>query len=144
MEGLRLVREAGSLPIEPCCRCGSAGCPWDRIAGSPMCPDCQESMALGEGPPLRTNVEPRSCAICQRTGTLRYLTYPLHRAEPSEIDLCGGHFEALLGRRLKRREFRSLLQQLQALGVGVKQVFLLHEAFYDLQGASLQPIRQSW
>ena len=144
MDELRLIREAGASPLAPCCRCGSAGSPWDRIAGCPMCPDCQEALALGEGPPLRESVESRPCAICQRTGTLRYLTYPLHAAEPIEIDLCGGHFEALLGRRLERRAFRRLSRQLQTLGVGVKQVFLLHEAFYDRQGSSLQPIRQTW
>jgi hypothetical protein len=74
---------------------------------------------------------------------LPYLTYPLHASAPVEIDLCGGHFEALLGRRLERNSFRVLARQLQLLGVGVKQVFLLHEAFYDRQGRSLQPIQET-
>jgi hypothetical protein len=144
VDGLRLLRDVESSPAQPCGRCGAAGCPWDRIAGCPMCPDCQEALALGEAPPLREQIEPRPCAVCQRIGTLRYLTYPLHSAEPIEIDLCGGHFEALLGRRLQRRAFRRLSQQLQMLGVAVKQIFLLHEAFYDPKGCSLQPIQESW
>ncbi|HBI45629.1 MAG TPA: hypothetical protein DDY78_22675 [Planctomycetales bacterium] len=143
MSGLRLITEAGNTPMEPCVRCLAGGCPWDHVAGNPMCPDCQEALALGESEPLRQRVESKSCAICQRAGTLPYLTYPLHAAAPVEIDLCGGHFEALLGRRLGRNSFRVLERQLQLLGVNVKQIFLLHEAFYDRQGRSLQPIPQT-
>ena len=73
-----------------------------------------------------------------------YLTYPLHSEEPVEIDLCGGHCEALLGRRLDRPAFRRLQRLLQAEGVGVAQVFLLHEAFYDRHGRPLQPIPETW
>lgn len=109
-----------------------------------MCPDCQEALAQGEAPPLRERVDGRACAICQQTGTLRYLTYPLHMLEPIEIDLCAGHFQALLARRLDRAAFRRLQQQLQTIGVGVRQVFLLHEAFYDARGRPLQPIQEAW
>jgi hypothetical protein len=143
MSGLRLITEAGSTTTEPCGRCLAAGCPWDRVAGQPMCPDCQEALALGLSAPLRQRVETKQCAICGRDGTLPYLTYPLHATAPVEIDLCGGHFEALLGRRLERNSFRVLERQLQLLGVSVKQIFLLHEAFYDHQGRSLQPIHES-
>ena len=107
MEGLRQIRKPDKSALEPCSRCGSAGCPWDRIAGHAMCPDCQETLALGDGPPLRARVESASCAICQRSGTLRDPTYPLHCEEPIEIDLCGGHFEALLSRRLERPHFAA-------------------------------------
>ncbi len=82
--------------------------------------------------------------VCGRDGTVCYLTYPLHSAEPVEIDLCGGHCEALLGRRLERSAFRRLERLLQAAGVNVKEIFLLHEAFYDRQGRPLQPIRETW
>jgi hypothetical protein len=143
MSGLRLITGAGSAMMEPCARCLAGGCPWDRVAGRPMCPDCQEALALGLGAPLRQPVELRPCAICARVGALPYLTSPLHGTAPVEIDLCGGHFEALLGRRLKRNSFRVLEQQLQLLGVGVKQIFLLHEAFYDRKGRSLQPIQET-
>src|ERR1700676_1122656 len=98
MDGLRQIREQGVPPIEPCGRCQASGCPWDRIGGTPMCPDCQEALDHGEAPPLRERVEKRPCAVCQQTGTLRYLTYPLHLVHPIEIDLCAGHFQALLGR----------------------------------------------
>jgi hypothetical protein len=144
MDGLRLVADAGCSPLDPCGRCGAAGCPWDRIAGKPMCPDCQESLALGEGPALVESVEARPCAVCRRAGTLRYLTYPLHTAEPLEIDLCGRHFQALLSRRLDRNAYHQLVRQLQALGVAPQQVFLLHEAFYDGHGRPLQPVPDPW
>src|SRR5436305_846728 len=126
MSGLRLITEVASTPMEPCARCLAGGCPWDRVAGDPMCPDCQEALALGLSAPLRLRVEMRPCAICGRDGTLPYLTYPLHAAAPIEIDLCGNHFEALLGRRLERNSFRVLERQLKLIGVGVKQIFLLH------------------
>jgi hypothetical protein len=144
MEGLRRVHEAEGSAAAPCGRCGAAGCPWDRIAGRPMCPDCQESLALGEGPMLRERVEAAPCAVCGRAGTLRYLTYPLRSQEPIELDLCGAHFEALLGRRLDRRAFRRLERMLRTAGVDVQQVFLLHEAFYDRQGEALQPAPEAW
>jgi hypothetical protein len=144
MDGLRQVREVVHSPAEPCGRCQAAGCPWDRIAGKPMCPDCQEALAHGETPPLRERVDSARCAVCQQTGTLRYLTYPLHVAEPIEIDLCAGHFQALLARRLDRNAFRRLEQQLQTFGVSVRQLFLLHEAFYDGKGRPLQPIQEAW
>jgi hypothetical protein len=143
MSGPRLLTEASSAILEPCVRCLAGGCPWDRVAGQPMCPDCQEALALGLSAPLRQRIDMKQCAICGRDGTLPYITYPLHATAPLEIDLCGGHFEALLGRRLKRNSFRVLEQQLQLLGVGVKQIFLLHEAFYDRKGRSLQPIQET-
>ena len=144
MEALRRIRRGSGPPIEPCGRCGAVGCPWDRLAGRPMCPDCQEALAIGEGPLLRERGESLTCAVCGSEGTLRYLTYPLHSSEPVEIDLCGGHCDALLGRRLARAAFRRLERLLRAAGVGVQEVFLLHEAFYDRQGRHLQPIREAW
>lgn len=143
MSGLRQITKTESPTTEPCVRCLASGCPWDRVAGKPMCPDCQEALALGLAAPLRLRVEQRPCAICGRDGTLPYQTYPLHATAPLEIDLCGAHFEALLGRRLERNSFRVLERQLQRVGVDVKQIFLLHEAFYDRQGRSLQPIHET-
>jgi len=144
MEGLRRLGDLISTSKEACLRCGAAGCPWDRIAGRPLCPDCQEAIALGEAAPLRETPEPQPCAVCRRVGTLRYETLPLRCSGPVEMDLCGGHLEALLARRLDRHAFRRLEQLLRTAGVGVKQVFLLHEAFYDGQGRSLQPIPEAW
>ena len=144
MEGLRRLRDLEGSSAQPCSRCGAAGCPWDRIAGRPLCPDCQETLALGEGPPLRQPPGPQPCAICRRVGALPYQTLPLRGPGPVEIDLCGGHLEALLARRLDRPAFQRLEQLLRAAGIDVKQVFLLHEAFYDLHGRSLQPIREVW
>jgi hypothetical protein len=144
MEALRRIHQGDGSPIEPCSRCGAGGCPWDRLADQPICPDCQEGLALGDGPLLRQRGERRACAVCGRDGTLRYLTYPLHSAEPVEMDLCGRHCEALLCRRLERSAFRRLELLLQVAGVSAKEIFLLHEAFYDRQGRSLQPIRETW
>lgn len=139
MDGLRVVK--GKVVAQaPCSRCQASGCPWDRIVGEPICPDCQESLAQGEGEPLVVRTEKHRCAVCQHQGTLRYVTYPLHAAQPVEMDLCARHFQALLARRLDRHAYHQLSRQLQALGFTARQVFLLHEAFYDDQGRSLQPV----
>src|SRR5262249_2221239 len=117
---------------------------WDRVAGKAICPDCQEQLALGEGEPLVERAEKYHCAVCQQLGTIRYLTYPLHATEPVEVDLCPQHFHALLRRRLDRYAYLQLSRQLQTLGVTAGQVFLLHEAFYDIQGRHLQPVPDHW
>jgi hypothetical protein len=140
MDGLRLVTGEGLAPRSPCSRCGGTGCPWDRIGEKPICPDCQEMLALGEGDPLVEKLRPRGCALCPRRGTVPYLTFPLHAQGGLEVDLCPEHFHALLGRRLDRYAFRRLARQLAALGLKVHQVFLLHEAFYDDHGHPLQPV----
>jgi hypothetical protein len=139
MDGLRVVKEEVVQPAS-CSRCRASGCPWDRLAGRPVCPDCQESLAQGEGEPLVLRTEKNRCAACQQQGTVRYLTYPLHATRPVEMDLCPRHFQALLARRLDCHAYHQLSRQLQALGFTARQVFLLHEAFYDEQGQSLQPV----
>ena len=139
MGGLRVVK-GGSVSQGPCGRCRATGCPWDHIAGEPICPDCQENLAQGEGEPLIVRTEKNRCAVCEQRGTICYLTYPLHAAEPVEMDLCPRHFHALLARRLDRHAYHQLGRQLQMLGLATRQVFLLHEAFYDEQGQSLQPV----
>lgn len=139
MEGLRVVNEE-IAPQASCSRCQASGCPWDRLAGRPVCPDCQEALAQGEGEPLVLRTEKNRCAACQKQGTVRYLTYPLHSSRPVEIDLCPGHFHALLARRLDHHAYHQLSRLLQGLGFTARQVFLLHEAFYDEQGRSLQPV----
>ena len=145
MTGLRIVAGAGAVPKAPCSRCQADGCPWDRIADKPICPDCQEKLALGEGPPLVEKPDPQHCcAICGQGGTVRYLTYPLHLKEPLEIDLCASHLQALLYRRLDRSAFQVLVERLESLSVTTQQVFLLHNAFYDPAGRPLQPIADTW
>ena len=140
MSGLRLLTGENVAPQAACCRCRATGCPWDRIAGRPYCPDCQESLAMGEAEPLVERVEPQRCAICQQTGTLRYLTFPLHASAPLEIDLCRNHFRSLLARRLSMHAFQQLRRQLEALALTADRLFLLHEAFYEAQGRALQPV----
>jgi hypothetical protein len=120
------------------------GCPWDRIADKPICPDCQEALVLGDGPALIERAETRGCSVCRQTSTLRYLTYPLQAREALEMDLCSRHIHALLARRLERNALVQLSRQLQALGVENKQVFLLHEAFYDEKGRALQPVPEEF
>lgn len=144
MEGLRWVGGGSQATDVPCSRCQATGCPWDRIAGKPVCPDCQEQLALGEGEPLIEKAEKRPCAVCQQVGTIRYLTYPLHAVEAVELDLCPQHFHALLRRQLDRYAFLQLARQLTALGTSSSQVFLLHEAFYDAHGRPLQPVQGPW
>lgn len=140
MEGLRVVTASGHSTVAACSRCEATGCPWDRIGDQPICPDCQEQLALGEGQPLVERLIPNRCLICQQIGTVRYLTYPLHSRDPLAIDLCTGHFHDYMGRRLDRYAYRTLSRGLQALGLSVKQVFLLHEAFYDERGHAIQPV----
>lgn len=140
MEGLRFVNASGQSPLAPCSRCQATGCPWDRIGEHPICPDCQEMLALGEGEPLVERVIPSRCLICHHSGSVRYITFPLHGREPLAIDLCPGHFHDFLARRLDRYAYRTLNRGLQGLGLSVKQVFLLHEAFYDERGHPLQPV----
>jgi hypothetical protein len=139
MDGLRVVKEGFTRHV-PCSRCQSAGCPWDRLGGEAVCPDCQEALAQGEGEPLVLRTERNRCAVCQQLGTVRYLTYPLHSSEPLEMDLCPRHFQSLLARRLDRHAYHQLSRQLQTLGFTARRLFLLHEAFYDEQGQSLQPV----
>jgi hypothetical protein len=140
MQGLRLITGSGQSPVAPCSRCQATGCPWDRIGEQAICPDCQEQLALGEGEPLIERLVRHQCAVCRQSGTVRYLTFPLHARDPLEIDLCPQHFHALLGRRLDRSAHRQLSRQLRSVGLGVRQVFLLHEAFYDERGHPLQPV----
>jgi hypothetical protein len=140
MKGVRLSTASGQSPGAPCNRCQATGCPWDRIGEQAVCPDCEEQLALGEGEPLIERLVTRGCAVCGQSGTVRYLTFALHARDPLEIDLCPQHFHALLGRRLDRYAYRQLSRQLQALGLSVRQVFLLHEAFYDERGHPLQPV----
>ena len=139
MDGLRVATEVLS-PRAPCCRCQSVGCPWDRLAGQAMCPDCQEALAQGEGEPFIVRTEKHRCVVCQQQGTVCYLTYPLHAVQPVEMDLCPRHFHSLLARRLDSHAYHQLSRQLQALGFTARQVFLLHEAFYNEQGHPLQPV----
>lgn len=139
MDGLRVIEDGGGSQT-PCSRCRAGGCPWDRIAGQTVCPDCQESLARGEGEPLVARTEGRLCAVCACKGTIRYLTYPLHAAEPVEMDLCPRHFRGLLARRLDRHAYQQLSRKLRVLDFTTQQIFLLHEAFYDEQGHSLQPV----
>jgi hypothetical protein len=145
MTGLRILAGYSIEATMPCVRCQADGCPWDRIADKPICPDCQERLAVGEGPPLAEKLD-RShvCAICGEAGTVQYLTYPLHLKEPLAIDLCGHHLQALLDRRLDRKSFQHLVERLDELGVTTQQVFLLHNAFYDPAGRPLQPVVESW
>jgi len=144
MEGLRVVTGKGLAPLVPCSRCRAAGCPWDRVAGKAICPDCQEQLALGEGEPLVEALARRPCAACGQAGTICYLTFPLHAAGAVEIDLCPGHFRDMLKRRLDYHAFHQLGRQLLALGLNAQQVFLLHDAFYDDQGRPLQPVLDAY
>jgi len=122
-----------------CSLCSAQNRPWDKIATKTYCPHCMESLAVGEAEPLIVRTEGRRCAVCHQQGTLRYLTHPLHSSKPVEIDLCGEHLRALIARRLGPHAFAQLRRQLVTLGLNVSQIFLLHEAFYDSFGRSLQP-----
>jgi hypothetical protein len=139
MNSLRITGSDSTSSLAPCSRCAQGDQRWDRIAGKCYCPNCEEALALGEGPPLVQRTEPRCCAVCSKIGTLCYQTYPLHAARPVEMDLCADHLRALVGRRLSPHAFHQLRRQLYALALEPEAIFLLHGAFYDLQGRALQP-----
>jgi hypothetical protein len=140
MEGLRLWTGEAFGRHKPCSRCQATGCTWDQVAGQAICPDCQEDLVTGEGPPLVERVEPRACGVCGHLGILRYLTLPLHTNRPLEFDLCSRHFRALLMRRLDPAALTQITRCLQSFGLARRQVFLLHEVFYDELGRPLQPV----
>jgi len=139
MDSLRMVSVEEICCSAPCCRCGMTAGQWDRIADKSYCPACEESLALGEAPPLVERTEKKPCAVCNHSGTVRFLTFPLQTAQPLEMDLCPEHFRALLARRLGPFAYHQLRRRLDGLGLSVDQIFLLHDAFYDLEGRALQP-----
>lgn len=138
MDTLRIVADAGTACI-PCHRCGQDQHAWDRIAQKAYCPNCQESIVMGEAEPLIERIEKHPCAVCGRRGTLRFRTYPLGQQQALEMDLCAEHLRGLLGRRLGPHAYYQLDRLLQGLGYGASEVFLLHEAFYDDCGRALRP-----
>jgi hypothetical protein len=139
MDGLRVVAPECVTPLEACGRCGAEGCRWDRVNDRPYCPDCQEALIQGHADPVTLRTERRRCTLCNRLGCLRFLTFPLRAPEPVEMDLCGAHFRALLGRRLDPSGYARLRRQLGTLSLSPQTIFLLHEAFYDDDGQALQP-----
>jgi hypothetical protein len=122
-----------------CCRCEVGERHWDRVAGKAYCPNCQEALVVGESEPLIERTERRQCVVCGRTGTLRYLTFPLNAPAPVEMDICGEHLRGLLGRRLGPFAFHQLRRQLRLLHLQTEDIFLLHGAFYDGEGRALRP-----
>jgi hypothetical protein len=99
-------------------------------------------MILGHTAPLAEPSEKRSCAICNTTGTVRYLTFPLGSSRPVEMDLCPEHLRDLVGRRLAPAAYHQLRRRLLALALEAESIFLLHGAFYDPQGRALQPAQE--
>lgn len=134
----RIARKEISL-AEACCRCAEPMRRWDRIAGKAYCPNCEEDLIVGVAERLREPTERRHCAICDRAGTVRFLTFPLGGRTPVELDLCSAHLRSLLGRCLGPSAFRRLRRRLQAVGLDAEHVFLLHDTFYDAEGFALQP-----
>jgi hypothetical protein len=139
MESVRLASSEMVHSWAPCCRCAQPHERWDRVLGQPFCPNCEEALIIGESEPLVLRTERRRCAICSQQGTVNFLTFPLNASTPVEMDLCGQHLRALLGRGLRPPAYHQLRRLLTALGVDVGEIFLLHEAFYDSQGHALQP-----
>jgi hypothetical protein len=143
MKRARILPGDGVSAHVRCSRCSADQQPWDRIAGTAYCPGCEEAIVHGDSPPLVARTEPNPCAACERVGTVRYETFPLHGAGAVAIDLCAEHLRALLARRLGPHAYHQLRRQLQALGVAVEDVFLLHAAFYDRNGRALQPAEEA-
>jgi hypothetical protein len=139
MDSLRVASRESVPHAATCCRCEAANSHWDRIAGTPYCPNCQEMMIQGEGAPLVLKTEKRRCAVCDGLGTVCYMTFPLQAKAPVEIEMCPRHLRALLGRCLEPHAFHQLRRKLQSLGLKVDKIFLLHETFYDTLGKASLP-----
>jgi hypothetical protein len=130
---------------QPCCRCTDDSRSWDQIAGKSYCPNCLEDLAVGEADYLIEWPQPILCDACseldreKRIKTVTFLTWPLQSVCPMEMALCGNHLRDLCGRRLRPFPFESLVGRLAFLELKPADVFLLHAAFYDLNGIALQP-----
>ncbi len=140
MDRLRLAPLAGSTARLRCCRCDVGDHNWDQIGGQAYCANCQEELAQGVGDALVVRTEASRCVVCARRGTVRYCTVPLHAPSAVEMDMCGEHLRALIGRSLGPYAYHQLRRQLRTLNVGTEDVFLLHSEFYDLQGKALRPV----
>jgi hypothetical protein len=140
MERIRLTAVPKDNALLPCSRCDRGGGRWDRIADATYCPHCQEGLALGDAEPLILPTTKDRCAVCDHVGTVRFLTFPLQSAEAVELDLCPAHVRGIVGRHLGPFAYHQLRRQLDAMGVPVNDIFLLHEAFYDLYGRALHPL----
>lgn len=139
MENVRVASSQEVFPRHACTGCGDNQGHWDCITGKAYCPNCLEALAMGEAEPLIARADRCHCVVCRQEGTLSFRTFPLHWHRPVELDLCGEHLRALIGRRLGPHAFEQLRRQLYAAGIDVAQVFLLHDAFYDINGRALQP-----
>jgi hypothetical protein len=94
---------------------------------------------MGESTPLVERTAKNRCAVCGKVGTVTFHTFPLQGTAPVAIELCPEHLRSLIGRCLGPYAFNQLRRQLQGLGLGAEDLFLLHGAFYDGQGRALQP-----
>ena len=139
MERLRIKHLDTVPPMAPCFRCGAGGRQWDRIAGNPLCPNCQEALVLGEVPALRELGDKEPCTVCARRVTVKFLTLPLNADLPVELSLCSEHLSCLLARKLGPYAFIQIRRQLRALSLATDDVFLLHGEFYDQHGHALRP-----
>ena len=139
MERLRLSPMENVAALAECCRCQAGEHFWDRICGKAYCPNCQESLVLGESPPLVERSEKKRCVVCNRQGTVRFVTFPLRLRAIVEMDLCSEHLRALLGRKLLPYAYHQLRRQLQSHNLCPDDIFLLHAEFYDRGGRALRP-----
>jgi hypothetical protein len=140
MERVRLAAIEKENSLIVCGRCGRNGGRWDRIAETPYCPHCQESLALGEAEPLILPTAKNRCAVCDHVGTVQFLTFPLQAPDALVLDLCPQHLRGLIGRHMGPFAYHQLRRQLDAMGINVNDIFLLHEAFYDMYGRALHPL----
>lgn len=127
-------------PNSPCGLCGARGCPWDLLDEIPVCPDCEEALALGEAAPLALPLQAGDCAGCGAGGTVPYATYPRHCKRPLDVPLCAPCFRALLGRRLRQDAHARLSAWLALRALRTEDVFLLSGAYYDETGLMTDPL----
>jgi hypothetical protein len=140
MDSLRRLCVEEAPATEACSRCGCEDGRWDRIGDKPFCPRCEEAMMQGEIEGVRERPLEADCAVCGKSGTLRFLTFPLNADDAVEMHLCSEHFRNLLGRRLPPHAYHQLRRLLSTIKLDTREVFLLHDAFYNNSGRALRPI----
>lgn len=140
MTNLSWTEQEGEVRPVACSRCRNQERLWDRVGSRTYCPGCQEAILLGEHEPLRERVQRGVCLICSCERIVRFVTYPLHRQQGIEMELCPGHLRELLGRRLKAGAYFQVVRRLRHLGLKANEVFLLHDEFYDHDGLARLPV----
>jgi hypothetical protein len=125
----------------PCWYCKAKGLRWDRLGGLPVCPDCQEMLALGTAEPaIQIPSSKGMCCVCSWPTVVSFQTSPRGSDSWLNVPLCAGHFRRSLGRCLLPGEHKRVALYLRSRGHSANAVYLFHDAFYDPKGLAVLPV----